>query len=243
MNDDDLVTDSLRALRESTDGASDRAARTRTNILAQAEERRRRSRRTTLVLLPLAAALLASGAWAAVTGRLAHRVDVAGEGRDASTTIPAARPAAPSATAPETELPAVTTATPSEEEAPAPATSVVASRDDARVAPAPPASNARVVSTEEQALYSRAHRAHFVERDPSAALAAWDAYLAGHPDGRFALEARYNRAISLVRLGRRREAREALTPFAEGTYGGYRRTEARALLDAFAAADAGDVPR
>jgi len=46
------------------------------------------------------------------------------------------------------------------------------------------------------------------------------------------LEARYNRAICLVRLGRRAGARAALAPFASGAYGGYRQEDARALLDA-----------
>ena len=95
------------------------------------------------------------------------------------------------------------------------------------VAATPSAASAR-----EQALYEAAHRAHFVEQAPASALRAWDAYLAQYPHGRFALEARYNRAISLVRLERRAEARAALTPFANGAAGGYRRDEARELLDA-----------
>jgi hypothetical protein len=37
----------------------------------------------------------------------------------------------------------------------------------------------------------------------------------------------------LVRLGRRDEARAALTPFASGELGGYRQAEARELLTAF----------
>jgi hypothetical protein len=83
------------------------------------------------------------------------------------------------------------------------------------------------------ALYRDAHRAHFVQRDARAALAAWDRYLAAHPRGSFALEARYNRALCLVRLGRHEAARQALTPFAAGQVGGgYRRSEASALLEA-----------
>lgn len=84
----------------------------------------------------------------------------------------------------------------------------------------------------EERAYRDAHEAHFVSRDPGRALAAWDAYLAAYPSGRFAPEARYNRALMLVRLGRRHEAREALRPFAEADPGGYRRAEARQLLDA-----------
>jgi hypothetical protein len=81
-------------------------------------------------------------------------------------------------------------------------------------------------------LYGAAHRAHFVARDPAQALRAWDAYLQAYPSGRFALEARYNRALALVRLGRVADARAALTPFANGEVGGYRQREARELLEA-----------
>ncbi|WP_437302077.1 tetratricopeptide repeat protein [Sorangium sp. So ce388] len=87
------------------------------------------------------------------------------------------------------------------------------------------------------ALYQTAHRAHFVERNPSAALGAWDAYLAAAPRGRFAVEAQYNRALCLVRLGRTDEARRALEPFAQGAHGGYRQTESRSLLEAMSSAD------
>jgi TolA-binding protein len=81
------------------------------------------------------------------------------------------------------------------------------------------------------ALYRAAHRLHFSGGDPSAALAAWDAYLREDPSGAFAPEARYNRGICLVRLGRAAEARNALEPFANGAFGAYRKNEARALLD------------
>jgi hypothetical protein len=82
------------------------------------------------------------------------------------------------------------------------------------------------------ALYAAAHRAHFEERDPAHALAAWDAYLADAPQGHFAPEATYNRALCLIRLGRTSEATQALQPFADGAYGAYRSAEAKKLLDA-----------
>lgn len=63
---------------------------------------------------------------------------------------------------------------------------------------------------------------------------AWNAYLAAAPEGPFAPEARYNRAITLVRLGRLDEARRALEPFARDVDGGYRTREARTLLEAMA---------
>ncbi|MBX3211621.1 MAG: hypothetical protein KF850_06280 [Labilithrix sp.] len=84
------------------------------------------------------------------------------------------------------------------------------------------------------ALFAEAHRLHFSERAPARALAAWDRYLAVAPEGRFAPEARYNRALALVRLGRHVEAMPELAAFASGAHGSYRRDDAKALLDALA---------
>jgi hypothetical protein len=78
-------------------------------------------------------------------------------------------------------------------------------------------------------LYRAAHRAHFTDHDCDRALTGWDAYLAASPRGPLALEARYNRALCLVRLGRAAEARRALRPFAT-VPGGYRQKEASSLL-------------
>jgi len=104
-------------------------------------------------------------------------------------------------------------------------------------AEAQPASDSRGAAapgpSPDLALYREAHRAHFTLRDYAAALGLWQRYLASFPRGIFALEAGYNRAICLVRLGHRAEAAAALRPFAEGqVQGGYRRDEARALLEA-----------
>ena len=92
------------------------------------------------------------------------------------------------------------------------------------------ASDVASPETNAAALYAAAHRAHFVDRDPAAALIAWDAYLAAAPEGTLAPEARYNRGVTLVRLGRYDDARRALAPFAADT-GGYRAREAKRLID------------
>jgi len=97
---------------------------------------------------------------------------------------------------------------------------LAAAPDDLPPAEAPPSPDA---------LYEEAHFAHFVRKDYAAALRAWDRYLAIGP-ATFTPEARYNRAIALVRLGRRDEAAAALRPFAAGEYGGYRTREATDLL-------------
>lgn len=86
------------------------------------------------------------------------------------------------------------------------------------------------ITEQELTLYENAHRAHFIAKDVSRALDAWNEYLRRIPKGRFAVEASYNRALCLVRLGRNSEARKALAPFARGAFGGYRNVEAAALL-------------
>ncbi|MFZ5892861.1 MAG: hypothetical protein ACOY0T_17505 [Myxococcota bacterium] len=101
-------------------------------------------------------------------------------------------------------------------------------------APPTPAAPATPPETSDPAheLYRVAHQSHFVDHNFASALRAWDAYLAAAPSGRFAPEARYNRALCLVRLGRKDDAERALRPFADGVYGGYRRDEAKALIEA-----------
>jgi hypothetical protein len=116
---------------------------------------------------------------------------------------------------------------PASSPAPAPASSPV---------PAPASSPVPAAASDppdsDLALYAAAHRAHFIDRDPAAALRAWDAYLDAQPYGRFVPEASYNRALALLRLGRRAEARDALTPFLDGVYGKYRTRDARELVRA-----------
>jgi hypothetical protein len=94
------------------------------------------------------------------------------------------------------------------------------------------------VSEEEFQRYRAAHEAHFNRKDPAAALVAWSDYLTHSPSGRLAVEARYNRALCLLKLGRTQEARTALGPFTAGVYGAYRQREARNLI-ATLDADAG----
>jgi hypothetical protein len=141
--------------------------------------------------------------------------DLAPAASSPSPTPPRATPAASAPPVPEPDTALGVTAS-----APPPSPPSVARRPSA---PAP--------SIDVDALYREAHDAHFVRREPAAALIAWDRYLsAAGSSGRFALEARYNRALCLVRLGRRDEAATALRPFASGEYGGYRREEATQLL-------------
>jgi hypothetical protein len=249
MNDDGLLADAMGALRDSTDGSHAHAARTRMLILARVRERARRRRRVAFVLLPLAATLVISTAWGAVTGSLPRWLDaVTGRAPTRSAAVAGVQPPIPAPTSgPQPAFtsidPAAAGEPPPLEVGSPPATVPTIPATPSHVSSSPAGAAAArasaAVSAREQALYATAHEAHFVDHDPAAALRGWDAYLAPFPDGRFALEARYNRAITLVRLGRHAEARDALAPFAAGRYAGYRRAEARELLDALAAADGG----
>lgn len=80
-----------------------------------------------------------------------------------------------------------------------------------------------------RALYMTAHRLHF-RGDPAHALAAWDAYLRHAYEGPLTAEARFNRALTLLRLGRTDEARQELAIFAAGKYGQFRKADAQRLL-------------
>ncbi len=201
----------------------------------------------------LAATFVGVGAWARVTGRLpaalgnasAPQPPLAASAQSARTAEKRGRgtptqlaPLAPS----EEALPPITSTEPMPKASTTPRVSAVEERHaphrslnqppstipSASVAPARPGVNA-------DELYREAHQAHFVRGDASAALAAWDRYLAAAgPGARMLVEAQYNRAIALARLGRTAEAVAALRPFASGEYGNYRRDEARALIESLA---------
>lgn len=137
--------------------------------------------------------------------------------------------------APATEAkPAASVAAPAVEAKPASTPAATPAAPPAS-APARPATSASATFHDPDGdLYRLAHEAHFVQHDDARALSAWEAYLRAAPGGRLATEARYNRALCLLRLGRDAEARHALAPFAAGKMG-YRQNEARQLLDALAA--------
>lgn len=274
----DEAVDALRALGDDRDDAAASATRLR---IRDSLARGHALRRHAAMFSVLAVLLVASGAWALTSGRVARWIAPAAQAPavlpdvnepvvtrpaphvtvsvpDASE--PAVTSPAPHVSVPDASEPAVTSPAPvsvrgsdvSEPVVTRPAPRV-ARAPDVVAAPEVGPSAARVVASaphaaepratashdadtgesEAEALYRAAHELHFHGDDVPAALAAWDAYLAASPRGAFAIEARYNRALCLVKLGRLDEARTALAPFAAGEVApaGYRRDEAARLIE------------
>jgi TolA-binding protein len=254
---DDLLNRAARALREETEDSDSSERFTRARVMAGLQQSAGRRRLRLAFALPLAAGFAAATAYGTMKGHSSaiwHDVAEAlgfshSEEAPKAPPKPSKRVAPPpkpleSAASVETES-APEAPEPAENEVkPAPGAALVArperpaapvpevAASSQEVPPAPPAPSAPEVNDPAHELYRAAHHAHFVEHDFAAALRAWDAYLAAAPSGRFAPEARYNRALCLVRLGRKDDAERALRPFADGAYGSYRRDEAKALIEA-----------
>ncbi len=206
----------VAALRASgDDGDAQRALATRLRLRRSLEADHRVRRQLVSVAAALAILLVGTASWALVTGNLPRLWPHLHEDAPLS---PPPRPAPV-----QHALPAPVVLPPAEPVViPPPPPPVAHPRTVHRAAPAPV-----------EALYRKAHELHFHGDDVAAALAAWDDYLAAEPAGTFAVEARYNRALCLIRLGRLAEARAALLPFAHDQVEphGYRHAEAAALLD------------
>jgi len=243
VDDRDLLDRATRALRD--DAASDppavdeswRAMESWRHVSRDVRQGARRRRLGLIVALQLVAAVAGVGAWAAASGRLPPILS-----RWVAAVHPAAAPGAPvRVRAPRARREAFNPPPASPPpEAPPPPPAVAAPPVSRAVYPAPrpfrpaiPPAPAAAAGPEE--IYARAHRAQFAQRDYVAALALWDEYLAT-TGGTLGLEARWNRAIALVRLGRRDQAVAALAPFAAGQNEGYRQEEAQALLRVLGAA-------
>ena len=206
--------DPVAALREVGTGDDAVAAHaTRLRVRRSLERGHSMQRHVASVLVALGILFVASASWALATGqiqKLWHRAETVTPAR----VLP--RAAAP---APTHERIVVTQPPPVVPEPTQPL--------------APPPVVKKAVTKPVEVLYRKAHQLYFHGGDYAAALAAWDAYLAAEPTGRFAIEARYNRALCLVRLARLAEGRDALLPFAHGEVepAGYRRDEAQQMVD------------
>jgi len=223
---EDLLRAATRALREETAEPSGGGEFTRARVMASLHQGKVRRRTRLAFILPIAACLAAGTAWGTATGRLPQAFRVLRE-----VVYPTAKPPEPKP-APRSAKPAPA---PAVAEAPAPvvpeaAPAPVELVPSPALKPAPSTSSSAAFRDADGDLYRLAHDAHFASHDYARALSAWEAYLKAAPGGRLATEARYNRAICLLRLGRDAEARQALEPFAAGKLG-YRQSEAQKLLD------------
>lgn len=266
MSAEDWLRRASRSLQdEAREITVEETTRTRARVMASLTVVERRRNRVVLLLIPIAAVLAASFAVAheGVTlrhawGWLAEHASGTKEPARVETPRPRVSAAPPGPKA--AEETAITPQTAAEPDVPTPPPTSPAIGKAAASPPAPrttipsaspsPASTSSPSTTFDApvssdatdatglALYRNAHRLHFVDHDYAASLPAWDAYLRAVPGGPLVVEARYNRALALVHLGRDAEARIALQPFALGRVeGGYRQAEARALLDALDARD------
>jgi hypothetical protein len=242
------ATDALRQW-----GAShSQQSMTRARVLSSLERKNRRSNRRAVMVFPLAALLIGSVALAATRGYLpaplqnwlaehapagakhtselartfpqkANHARAAQDPNDAGTLRHSSSAATVDAAVPREQLDVDRSGT----DRPKPGATRSSVVNPARERSP---SVEKPISEEEYERYRVAHDAHFVRRDPRAALEAWSEYLAHSPSGRLAVEARYNRALCLLRLGRNQEAIAALKPFTDGTYGAYRQRDAKRLL-------------
>lgn len=255
--EDDLLASAFRSVRETYDGQHDEADLTLQRALFKTRGEARKRKIVRFSILPIAAALAVSSAWAGATGHLGKtmqdllRREEPVEQHVAApvVTAPVAPPAAietavaPVVTAepvaPVVTAPVVAVASPPASLPPPVRTAIAPPPPPPRAVLAPPPPVEPVVPSPAAsapdpaaALFAEAHRLHFREKDPARALAAWDAYLKAAPEGPLSPEAHYNRALTLVRLGRKSDAMSELAGFANGSYRGYRQAEARKLLDA-----------
>ncbi len=222
-HDLDALTRALRDAHDLEASADGALGRRRLERALVAEHRTKRRRVGVYVLL--AASFVGLTAWAGTTGRLPRAV------RYLESLATTEEPPPVSAPLPTFEPPAPAPFEPPPSAPPAPPPAPAPAPEPARV-PSRLPSSSPPPTPDPDALYREASAAHFDRKDYALALAAWDRYLAAAgPAGRFTVEARYSRAIALLRLGRREEARTALEPFARGEYGGYRRDDATRLVD------------
>jgi hypothetical protein len=227
---DDALAPFIRAYRDENSGASLDAGGIRRRLLVGVGRGQRRRLLVVRYVVPVAATFFGSVALAASHGALPRFDEVRAWFGNTEAHAPATMPAGDRQPKVQARIPP--TIRPS---APAPEPVPAVALEDLVVQPGPASPGLRASPDPlraDLAAYEEAHRLHFHASDASRALSGWDSYLASHPGGTFAPEAHLNRAVCLLRLGRRSDARAALERLARAPSGAYARERARALLDA-----------
>jgi len=218
----DRLAACLESLRADTQSAGDGGA-SRVAIVHRLAKRQQRRRGITFLVVVLGAGLLVPVAHAGWRQWQAYRATREGQ----LVTVNADTPkAAKSPKTKRAESPAKPVAPTVVETPPVPATPAVV---EAPVAPPAPVRKV-IPPVSEAALYGRAHDLHFRGGELDKALAAWSAYLVKFPNGQLAPEARFNRAICLVRLKRLDDAKVALADIAANAPSAHQREQASRLL-------------
>jgi hypothetical protein len=227
------LDDLIGAIRAADGDDPDLAEATQLRVRRSLESRARGRHRLVGVMTTLAILFVGTVSWALATGQVSALWTAVLPSREAPREIvplPVRAPKQRQAIVVAPVLPP--------ESVPAPAPPLDRPPAPAPVAPSPPllAPVPGVVAPPVETLYRAAHDLHFHGGNPVLTLRAWDAYLAAEPNGRFSVDARYNRALTLIRLGRYAEARAALMPFARGAVepAGYRQREAGQLVERLA---------
>lgn len=215
----------LALLRQHAEPPPDAGEETRQRVL-QSLDRAANARRTRRTVGFMAACLATSSALAyyLVATREVHEQP---QRPERQTSVPHAAPVPEVTRTPSADKPVEVSprAVPARKKRRAVPTPLVVQEDSAVSDVAAPAPDPK----QQAGLYATAQRLHF-RGAPHAALDAWDAFLAAAAPGPLASEARYNRAVTLLRLGRTSEARDALVPFARGDFADFRKADAALLL-------------
>ncbi len=249
MNDD-LLSKMTSALADEHDGATAVPEATRARVVRTLAERKPRRRKWLSIGIPAFVLFGGSTAWAAATGNLPPVMQkvvsvLIGEAEVEEPVVEAPQPKkfgkwTPPAPAPEAEAPAPEVAEEEPEEVveepaaevsePEPVASVTKNpkplSEATKKAALPPEDHTALLT------YRAAHRAHFQQGDCAGAVSGYRKYLREQPGGTFALEAKYNLGVCLIRMGQSAEAKRLLQPFADGTYGNYRKEKSQELIDA-----------